>query len=297
MQTGSSPARETRTGHRHGLRSLIYVTVDQGNGGIVLNISHHGMALQTVGAVRLHQQVRLRFDLLYPQVRVDARGEVVWATSTGRCGIRFLDLSPSAVRQIDQWIFGKLLEGISQLSPIKNSALSEPRTTELEPSQWRAQGSIFSSIVDSEPAESAICPDRERGQLDDAAAEDDHLLISPKAVKVISLPRQETIREPTPAQEGELEWLSRPLSGRGLAWTVNTLVVVAAALWFAVVFLLVVGQAPKWPEVMIPGGAVVVATLYWGFFRLLGGGSLGVRLARLLENQREQETLEENRFR
>ncbi len=297
MQTGSSPARETRTGHRHGLRSLIYVTVDQGNGGIVLNISHHGMALQTVGALRLHQQVRLRFDLSYPRVRVDARGEVVWATSSGRCGIRFLDLSASAVRQIDQWIFGKLLEGISQLSPAKDSVLTEPRTTKLEPSQWRAQGSIFSSIVDSEPEESEICQDGEKEHLDEAAAEDDHLLISPKPVRVISLPRQEPIREPIPAQDGELEWLSRPLSGRGLAWTVNTLVVVAALLWCAVVFLLVVGQTPKWPEVMIPGGAVVVATLYWGFFRLFGGASLGARLARLLENQRDQETAGENRFR
>ena len=87
----------------------------------------------------------------------------------------------------------------------------------------------------------------------------------------------------------ELDWLSQPLSGRGLAWTVNMLVVLAALLLFAVVFLSVTREAPRWPFAMASGATVLVAALYCGFFKAFGGGSPGARLARLRELDREEE--------
>src|SRR5205823_11985580 len=77
----------------------------------------------------------------------------------------------------------------------------------------------------------------------------------------------------------DLDWLSRPLSGRGLAWTVNVLAVLAAILLFAFVFLSVIGEPPKWPVATAIGAAALMGTLYWGFFKVFGGGSLGARLA------------------
>ena len=113
MQAELSPARQARAKHRHELRTLTYVTLDQANGGIVRNLSHEGIAVQAVAALRPRQQVRVRFELRYPRLRVEARGEVTWATVSGQCGIRFLDVSPRMTRQINEWIFGNLLDGAS----------------------------------------------------------------------------------------------------------------------------------------------------------------------------------------
>jgi hypothetical protein len=79
----------------------------------------------------------------------------------------------------------------------------------------------------------------------------------------------------------ELDWLSQPLSGRGIAWSINTLAVLAGLLLFALVFLSVTRESPRWPATMIAGAAVFVAAFYWGFFKLFGGTSPGARLARL----------------
>src|SRR5215831_8647365 len=113
MDVGISSAQDARAQYRHDLRTLTYVTLDQGNGGIIRNLTHDGMGMQVVGAVRPKQQLRVRFELRYPRVRVETRGEVMWATPSGQCGIRFLDMPTKMTRQINEWIFGDLLEGAS----------------------------------------------------------------------------------------------------------------------------------------------------------------------------------------
>jgi hypothetical protein len=84
----------------------------------------------------------------------------------------------------------------------------------------------------------------------------------------------------------ELDWLSRPISGRQMAWTLNSLIVFAALLLFSLVFLAVTQDLPRWPLDLEAGfvAAIVVIAFYWMFFRLLGGSSLGDRLARLAES-------------
>ena len=100
MEAGISPARQTRTQYRHELRTLTYVTLDQANGGIVRNMTHDGIGVQAVAALRPMQQLRLRFELRAPRLRVETRGEVMWSTPSGQCGIRFLDLPPRISRQL-----------------------------------------------------------------------------------------------------------------------------------------------------------------------------------------------------
>src|SRR5690348_545350 len=213
MEAGTSPARQARAQHRHELRTLAYVTLDQANGGIVRNLTHEGIGVQVVAAVRPRQQLRVRFELRYPRVRVETQAEVVWSTFSGQCGIRFLDLPPRMTRQINEWIFGNLLEG---------SVLHGNRT-----------GPMFS----------------------ESAVQEDGLLISAAPKKIIELPvHTEAEAELEQAELAhtahpsvELDWLSQPLSGRTLAWTINVLVVVAALLLFTVVFLSVTREAPRWP--------------------------------------------------
>ena len=110
MQAAPFPARQPRSHYRHELRTLTYVTLDEANGGIIRNVNHQGVAVQAVAPLRPQQRVRLRFDLRFPRVRVDANGEVSWASRSGQCGIRFVDLPERTSGQIDQWIFSNMLE-------------------------------------------------------------------------------------------------------------------------------------------------------------------------------------------
>jgi hypothetical protein len=278
MDAGLSLARQTRAQHRHQLRSLTYVTLDQANGGVVRNLTHEGIGAQVVAAVRPKQQLQLRFELRYPRLRVETRGEVVWATFSGQCGIRFLDLSPKASRQIKEWIFGNLLEEVSLHSQSAGNIFAEPELV---------QGSATVAT---------------------GVEEDDGLVVSASPSKVIELPaRREYVKpaytsskSPDESQdaEGRLDWLSQPLSGRSLAWTVHALVVLAGLLLFALIFLSVTGEAPRWPFAVTAGGLLLVAGLYWVFFRIFGGSSLGTRLSRLTRSDLEEtEELNTARFR
>jgi PilZ domain-containing protein len=274
MEVETSPARKARANHRHDLRTLTYVVLDEANGGIIRNLNHEGVAVQAVAALRLHQTVRLRFELRSPRVRVEARGEVLWSSSSGQCGVRFLDLSPRMIRQINEWIFGNLLESIPQQSPRVGSML------------WNVT-SVSGSTEES-----------------------DGLIISPVPRKVIELESQpldiessleeDQATHPVARAPLELDWLSRPLSGRSLAWTVDSLVMVASLLLFGLVFLSVTHELPRWPLSLEAGfgAAALVGGLYWGFSIAFGGASLGNRLARLTGcDQEDDEAEDADRFR
>lgn len=244
----------------------MYVTLDDANGGIVRNLSHEGFGAQVVTAVRPRQELRVRIELRYPKLKFETRGEVVWSRFSGQCGIRFVGLPPQLSRQINEWIFGDLLEGFSLHSNPAESMFADQ--------------ALRTAKADPAPVE--VIEDHE---------EDDGLIVSATPVKVIPLaPRIETHVEqpkrdsrpevPVPPTT-ELDWLSQPLSGRALAWTVHTLVIVAGVLLFALVFLAITGEAPRWPLSMALGSALVVGGLYWSFFQIFGGTSLGERMARL----------------
>lgn len=280
MDAGVSPARQQRTHYRHDLRTLTYVTIDQANGGIVRNLTREGMGVQVVAALRAKQQLRVRFELRYPRLRVETRGEVVWATVAGQCGIRFLDLGPKTARQIDEWIFGNLLDCAAPHSESERTMFVESR---LRQSSVERSSSVRWTRV--EPA-----------------SEDDGLMVSASPVKVIELPaRPERVPDPnydltSPRRDAgvlesevETDWLSQPLSGASLAWTVNSLVVVAGLLLFTLIFFVVTRELPKWPFAMLAGATVFVAGFYWGFFKICGGSSLGARLARLAGDGMEDE--------
>lgn len=279
MDAGLAPARATRAQHRHELHTLTYVTLDHGNGGIVRNLNHQGIGVQVVGAVRPGQQLRVRFDLRQPRLRVETRGEVSWATRSGLCGIRFLDLSPSMARQIDEWIFGSLLESASLHSERTDSIFS---------------GTLFGGSPSASSHSGAL-------------EEDDGLMVSAAPVNVIplaTLATQPNFLVPARACDAETaspsfswDWLWEPLSGRRLVWTINALVIAAALLLFALVFLSITGEPPRWPLTLVGAGAALVAALYWGFFRLFGGASPGARLARMTGWDLQEDEDQDARFR
>jgi len=275
MDAGISPAQQARTQYRHELHTLTYVTLDQANGGIVRNLSDEGIGVQAVAAPRPQQQLRLRFELRRPRVRIETFGEVMWSTSSGRCGIRFLDLSSGMIRQINEWVLGDLLEGASV--PLQKI------------------GPVF--------MEPEVRPELRDDGLVSGALQDDGLLISAAPLKTIELATRQdpvtVLMEEAAWNLGEQasawDWLSQPLSGRGLAWAVNALVVLAGSLLFTLVFLSVTHEAPRWP---LLAGACAVGAMYWAFFRIFGGSSLGSRLARMAGSDEENDEEERDaRFR
>ena len=126
----ASPAVETpfpkkRFHYRHPIQSLVYVRLDEGNGGIIRNLSQDGAAIQAVGALRAGQLLRVRFDLLNPKMRFDVHAEVSWANPCGQAGVRFLDLNPHSSRQLNDWIFMNLLRGLEQASPVLGNGIKD----------------------------------------------------------------------------------------------------------------------------------------------------------------------------
>ena len=109
----AEPALETiprrRRCPRQTLRTLAYVNLNEGNGGIIRDIAETGLAVQAVGALRAGQEVSLRFDLLSPRVRVDARGIVAWADPSGQAGIELLETSPRTRRALRDWLLNQML--------------------------------------------------------------------------------------------------------------------------------------------------------------------------------------------
>jgi hypothetical protein len=62
---------------------------------------------------------------------------------------------------------------------------------------------------------------------------------------------------------------------------VDSLVVIAALLLFALIFLSIAHELPQWPLTVAAAvvAAVFVAAAYWALFAVFGGATLGARLA------------------
>lgn len=108
--TVREPSAALRRGRpRQVLRLLAYVRLDQGNGGIIRDLSESGLGVQVVGALRSGQEVDLHFELLQPRVRLEARGQVRWADRSGQAGIQFLGLPTRSERALRDWLFTQML--------------------------------------------------------------------------------------------------------------------------------------------------------------------------------------------
>jgi hypothetical protein len=107
----SEPQVHPRRRHypRQTLRSLAYVTLDEGNGGIIRDLTESGMAVQAVARLHPGQEVSLRFELLSPRVRVDARGRVAWADSSGQAGVQFFGVTARSQRSLRDWLLFQML--------------------------------------------------------------------------------------------------------------------------------------------------------------------------------------------
>ncbi len=98
-----------RRSPRVALRSLTYVRLDDGNGGIIRDLTEAGMAIQSVGRLQAGQEMELRFDLVSPRVRVDVRGRVAWADWGGQAGIQFVGVTARVQQALRDWLLIQML--------------------------------------------------------------------------------------------------------------------------------------------------------------------------------------------
>ena len=101
-QSPRSPER--RRFIRQRVRSLAYVDVVPNNGGIVLNLSEHGLALQAVNPFD-ETRVSLRIQPPSSRKRIEATAEITWLSECKReAGLQFLELTEDARSEIAEWV-------------------------------------------------------------------------------------------------------------------------------------------------------------------------------------------------
>jgi hypothetical protein len=125
FEDGTRPRR--RRHPRYTLRSLAYVKLDHGNGGIVRDLTESGAAIQAVSPMQLGEEVLLRFDLLMPRMRVETRGRVVWAEHNGQSGVQFEPLTPRMRRAIRDWLLLQMLSAAAASGRDSMFALPDPQ--------------------------------------------------------------------------------------------------------------------------------------------------------------------------
>jgi cell division protein FtsN len=82
---------------------LTYITLEPGNGGMILNVSEGGICFHA--AIPILKTGTVHFRLSEPNVRIEADAELAWSDETlKKGGLRFTNLSSETRRQIRHWI-------------------------------------------------------------------------------------------------------------------------------------------------------------------------------------------------
>jgi len=95
---------ERRIFARHTPTALTYVSAGAANGGILLNVSEAGCALQLISPPPAMSDVNLELDLGSSLPHLEVAGKVIWADDTGCTGVRFNYLSEAARQTIRRFL-------------------------------------------------------------------------------------------------------------------------------------------------------------------------------------------------
>jgi len=236
--------RDRTRPYRQKIRSLSHVNLDSASGAILRDLSEFGIAMQTVSPLTLDQQVRLRFELPAPRVRIEAAGRIAWTDSWGQAGVQFVDLPERSQRSLKEWIFAQVLSNAYLFSASESVAVkgnrAEGATELLFSTSPRAAIRLESVVVAPTP------PD------------------VPKRVR--------------------LQWCPIPISLRALAKMLDALILVCAILLFAVMSMVMTDVLPTWlitiPLAIAVAG--IFGAIYWFLFAFWFSSTPGEHLARMV---------------
>lgn len=95
---------ERRQSPRKRFDHLLYVEIEPGNGGMVLNFSEHGFGFRAVKRVRAKEEVKFAFNLA-DQRRLEGRGRLEWTDKEGRvAGLQFTEISSEFRSEMRNWL-------------------------------------------------------------------------------------------------------------------------------------------------------------------------------------------------
>ncbi len=101
-------AYDRRTHSRQPVRTLAYVELDEGNGGIVLNASEGGLSVQAVMSLMEDSLPKMRFQLSQSNAWLETSARVVWANESRKvAGLQFVDLPEETRLHIREWLTGE----------------------------------------------------------------------------------------------------------------------------------------------------------------------------------------------
>jgi hypothetical protein len=120
---------------RHALRQKVntpaFASFDGVTGGMVLDLSEEGMAMQALAPLESHTLVPLHLTLGEPTAYLETTGYVAWADALGRAGVRFSDLPDASRARLREWLT------VNAGAP----SWKAPR--------WVVNDSVFASVADS----------------------------------------------------------------------------------------------------------------------------------------------------
>jgi hypothetical protein len=95
---------ERRQSPRKRFENLLYVEVEPGNGGMVLNLSEQGFGFRAVRRVRPKEEVKFAFNLDEKR-RLEGRGRLEWSDKEGRvAGVQFTEVSDEFLAEMRKWM-------------------------------------------------------------------------------------------------------------------------------------------------------------------------------------------------
>jgi len=93
---------------RHSLRQRVntpaFASFDGVTGGMILDLSEEGMAMQTLAPLEAHSLLPLHLSLGEPTAYLETTGYVAWADALGRAGVRFSELPDEARERLREWL-------------------------------------------------------------------------------------------------------------------------------------------------------------------------------------------------
>ena len=127
-QTGGSLATTERRQHsRLQAKSLAYLDIGLDNGGIVLNLSEGGIAVQAAGPLSEEPLIGLRIQLPNSVKKLEASGKIAWTSQSKKeAGLEFVDLPEAARLQIRDWLSSE-----SPPQELQVNAATQPEMTSL----------------------------------------------------------------------------------------------------------------------------------------------------------------------
>jgi TonB family protein len=117
------PPPERRTHSRQPMRTIAYVELDEGNGGIVLNASEGGLSVQAVMSLIEDSLPKMRFQLSQSKDWLETGARVVWASESRKvAGLQFVELSEQTRLHIRKWLAGETVGAEPTEAPLASDS-------------------------------------------------------------------------------------------------------------------------------------------------------------------------------